>query len=57
MLLSILGQVNILKPDFNPWVPPIEDQLVLEVSHVIECIRTVKHSKLPLVYPGHKHYI
>ena len=31
---------SILKLDNNPWVPPIEDQLMLGVSHVIEYIRT-----------------
>ena len=35
-----------LKLDYNPWVPPIEDQLVLGVSHVIEYIRTETYKYL-----------
>jgi hypothetical protein len=36
----------VLKLDNNPWVPPIEDQLVLGVSHVIEYIRTETYKYL-----------
>ena len=38
--LDFLSSRSILKLDNNPWVPPIEDQLMLGVSHVIEYIRT-----------------
>ena len=38
--LDFLSSRSILKLDKNPWVPPIEDQLMLGVSHVIEFIRT-----------------
>ncbi len=38
--LDFLNSRSVLKLDNNPWVPPIEDQLVLGVSHVIEYIRT-----------------
>jgi Leucine-rich repeat (LRR) protein len=38
--LDFLSSRAILKLDNNPWVPPIEDQLMLGVSHVIEYIRT-----------------
>ena len=37
--LDFLSSRSILKLDNNPWVPPIEDQLMLGVSHVIEFIR------------------
>ena len=37
---------SVLKLDNNPWVPPIEDQLVLGVSHVIEYIRTETYKYL-----------
>ena len=40
--LDFLSSRSILKLDNNPWVPPIEDQLMLGVSHVIEYIRTGK---------------
>ena len=38
--LDFLSSRSILKLDNNPWVAPIEDQLMLGVSHVIEYIRT-----------------
>ena len=37
---------SVLKLDNNPWVPTIEDQLVLGVSHVIEYIRTETYKYL-----------
>ncbi len=44
--LDFLSSRSILKLDNNPWVPPIEDQLVLGVSHVIEYIRTETYKYL-----------
>ena len=44
--LDFLSSRAILKLDNNPWVPPIEDQLVLGVSHVIEYIRTETYKYL-----------
>ena len=38
--LDFLSSRRILKLENNPWVPPIEDQLIMGVSHVIEYIRT-----------------
>lgn len=38
--MDFLSSRAILKLDNNPWVPPIEDQLVLGVSHVIEYVRS-----------------
>merc|ERR1711902_19247 len=37
--LDFQSSRKILKLDNNPWVPPIEDQLILGVSYVIEYIR------------------
>ena len=56
--LDFLSSRSILKLDNNPWVPPIEDQLMLGVSHVIEYIRTgdlvildlCRYSILTLIY-------
>ena len=51
--LDFLSSRAILKLDNNPWVPPIEDQLMLGVSHVIEYIRTgTRYFKLLLYYTG-----
>merc|ERR1711997_126288 len=44
--LDFLSSRSILKLDNNPWVPPIEDQLMLGVSHVIEYIRTETYKYL-----------
>ena len=44
--LDFLSSRAILKLDNNPWVPPIEDQLILGVSHVIEYIRTETYKYL-----------
>jgi len=44
--LDFLSSRKILKLDNNPWVPPIEDQLILGVSHVIEYIRTETYKYL-----------
>jgi Leucine-rich repeat (LRR) protein len=44
--LDFLSSRSVLKLDNNPWVPPIEDQLVLGVSHVIEYIRTETYKYL-----------
>merc|ERR1711942_331922 len=44
--LDFLSSRSILKLDNNPWVPPIEDQLMLGVSHVIEYIRTETYTYL-----------
>ena len=44
--LDFLSSRSVLKLDQNPWVPPIEDQLVLGVSHVIEYIRTETYKYL-----------
>merc|ERR1712215_203173 len=44
--LDFLSSRSILKLDNNPWVPPIEDQLMLGVSHVIEFIRTETYKYL-----------
>ena len=38
--LDFLSSRSVLKLDNDPWVPPIEDQLVLGVAHVVEYIRT-----------------
>ncbi len=38
--LDLLSSRSVLKLDNNPWVPPIENQLVLGVAHVVEYIRT-----------------
>ena len=48
--LDFLSSRSILKLDNNPWVPPIEDQLMLGVSHVIEYIRTGLYSIL-FIFP------
>ena len=37
---------NSYSVDNNPWVPPIEDQLILGVSYVIEYIRTETYKYL-----------
>merc|ERR1711994_986599 len=44
--LEFLSSRKILKLDNNPWVPPIEDQLILGVSHVIEYIRSETYKYL-----------
>merc|ERR1712080_667138 len=44
--MDFLSSRSILKLDNNPWVPPIEDQLALGVSHVIEYIRTETYKYL-----------
>ena len=44
--MDFLSSRAVLKLDNNPWVPPIEDQLVLGVSHVIEYIRTETYKYL-----------
>merc|ERR1719510_2751422 len=44
--MDFLSSRSILKLDNNPWVPPIEDQLMLGVSHVIEYIRTETYKYL-----------
>ncbi len=44
--LDFLSSRAVLKLDNNPWVPPIEDQLVLGVSHVVEYIRTETYKYL-----------
>jgi len=44
--LDFLSSRSILKLDNNHWVPPIEDQLMLGVSHVIEYIRTETYKYL-----------
>jgi len=44
--LDFLSSRSILKLDNNPWVPPIEDQLMLGVTHVIEYIRTETYKYL-----------
>merc|ERR1711970_47348 len=44
--LDFLSSRSILKLDNNPWVPPISDQLMLGVSHVIEFIRTETYKYL-----------
>ena len=47
--LDFLSSRSILKLDNNPWVPPIEDQLMLGVSHVIEYIRTGDNGNISLI--------
>ena len=37
--LDFLNPRSVIKLDDNPWVPLIEDQLVLGIGHVIEFIR------------------
>merc|ERR1711944_291268 len=49
--LDFQSSRKILKLDNNPWVPPIEDQLILGVSYVIEYIRTETYKYL---YSRHK---
>ena len=44
--LDFLSSRSVLKLDNNPWVPPIQDQLLLGVSHVIEYIRTETYKSL-----------
>merc|ERR1712111_121627 len=44
--LDFQSSRKILKLDNNPWVPPIEDQLILGVSYVIEYIRTETYKYL-----------
>ena len=44
--LDFLSSRAILKLDNNPWVPPIEDQLVLGVAHVVEYLRTETYKYL-----------
>ena len=44
--LDFLSSRRILKLENNPWVPPIEDQLIMGVSHVIEYIRTETYKYL-----------
>ena len=44
--LDFLSSRRILKLDNNPWVPPIEDQLINGVSFVIEYIRTETYKYL-----------
>jgi len=44
--LDFLSSRSVLKLDLNPWVPPIEDQLALGVSHVIEYIRSETYKYL-----------
>lgn len=38
--LDLVGLKQVFKADNNPWVPPIEDQLRIGVSHVFDYIRT-----------------
>jgi Leucine-rich repeat (LRR) protein len=38
--LDLLGPKSSLRLDNNPWVNPIQDQLLLGVSHVVSYIRT-----------------
>ena len=44
--LDFLSSRRILKLENNPWVLPIEDQLIMGVSHVIEYIRTETYKYL-----------
>lgn len=44
--LDLLSSRSVLKLDNNPWVPPIEDQLVLGVAHVVEYIRSETYKYL-----------
>ena len=38
--LDLVGLKQVFKAENNPWVPPIEDQLQIGVSHVFDYIRT-----------------
>jgi len=38
--LDLVGFKQVFKAENNPWVPPIEDQLQVGVSHVFDYIRT-----------------
>ena len=38
--LELIGNKQVLKLNNNPWVQPIQDQLALGVSHVLEYIRS-----------------
>jgi len=44
--LDFLSSRSILKLDYNPWVPPIEDELRLGVTHVIDYLRTETYKYL-----------
>ncbi|KAL1140877.1 hypothetical protein AAG570_000805 [Ranatra chinensis] len=38
--LDLTGNKAVLRMDFNPWVAPIDDQLQLGVSHVMDYLRS-----------------
>ncbi|XKL61043.1 hypothetical protein PGB90_008100 [Kerria lacca] len=38
--VDFLSSKSVLRMDFNPWVPPIADQLQIGISHVIDYIRS-----------------
>lgn len=38
--LDLLGNKSVLKMEENPWVPPIQEQYLLGISHVLDYIKS-----------------